>query len=68
MYNQSVIVGGNNRNNLRYADDTVFITDSEEKLYNILTTVTVKSENKGLQLNAKKTVHGHLKTIRHSCM
>ena len=55
MYNQSVIVGGNNRNNLRYADDTVFITDSEEKLHNILTTVTVESENKGLQLNAKKT-------------
>ena len=30
-------------------------TDSEEKLQNILTTVTVESENKGLQLNANKT-------------
>ena len=29
--------------------------DSEEKLQNILTTITVESENKGLQLNAKKT-------------
>ena len=48
-------VGGNNINNLRYADDTVLIADSEEKLQNILTTVTVESENKGPQLNAKKT-------------
>ena len=33
----------------------MFIADSEEKLQNILTTVRVESENKGLQLNAKKT-------------
>ena len=47
--------GGNNIINLRYADYTVSIADSEEKLQNILKTVTVKSENKGLRLNAKKT-------------
>ena len=52
---EGVRVGGNNVNNLRYADDTVSIADSEEKLQGILTTVTVESENKGLQLNAKKT-------------
>ena len=52
---EGVIVGGNNINNLRYADDTVSIADSEESLQDILTTVTVESENKGLQLNAKKT-------------
>ena len=52
---EGVRVGGNNINNLRYADDTVSIADSEEKLQGILTTVTVESENKGLQLNAKKT-------------
>ena len=34
---------------------TVLIADWEEKLQNILTTVTVGSENKGLQLNEKKT-------------
>ena len=45
----------NNINDLRYADDTVLIADSEEKLQNTLTTLTVESENKGLQLNAKKT-------------
>ena len=52
---EGVIVGGNNINNLRYADDTVSIADSEESLQDILTTVTFESENKGLQLNAKKT-------------
>ena len=48
-------VGGQNINNLRYADDTVLIADSEEKLQKILTTVATESEIKGLQLNAKKT-------------
>ena len=33
----------------------MLIADSEEKLKNILTTVTAESENKGLQLDAKKT-------------
>ena len=33
----------------------MLIADSEEKLQTILTTVTVESENKGLQLDAKKT-------------
>ena len=41
-------VRGNNINNLRYADDKVLIAGSEEKLQNILTTVTVESENTGL--------------------
>ena len=50
-----VSVGDNNINNLRYVDDKVLIADLEEKLQNVLTTFTVKSENKGLQLNAKKT-------------
>ena len=52
---EGVKVGGKNINNLRYADDTVLIADSEEKLQRILQTVTEESENKGLQLNAKKT-------------
>ena len=50
----SIRVGGNIINNLRYADDTVLIADSEDKLQNILTTVTVESDYKGLQLNAKR--------------
>ena len=54
-HHEGVRVGDNNINNLRYADETVLIADSEEKLQNILTTVKVDSENKGLKLNAKKT-------------
>ena len=45
-HHEGVRVGGNNINNLRYTDDTV---------QNVLTTVTIESENKGLQVNAKKT-------------
>ena len=52
---EGIGVGGHNINNLRYADDTVLIADSEEKLQTILTTVTEESEKLGLQLNAKKT-------------
>ena len=52
---EGVNVGGHNINNLRYADDTVLIADSEDKLQSILTTVAEESEKKGLQLNAKKT-------------
>ena len=48
-------VGGTNVSNLRYVDDTVLIADSEENLQTVLTTATVKSIEKGLQLNGKKT-------------
>ena len=40
---EGVKVGGNNINNLRYADNTVLIADSEQKLQTLLTTTTVKS-------------------------
>ena len=52
---EGVHVGGHNINNLRYADDTVLIADSEDKLQRILSTAAEESERKGLQLNAKKT-------------
>ena len=52
---ESVRVGGKNINNLRYAVDTVLIAESEEKLQNTLTTVTIESDNNNLQLNAKET-------------
>ena len=54
-HHEGVKVGGNNINSLRYADDTLSIADSEEKLQNILTTITIENEIKGLPLNAKKT-------------
>ena len=48
-------IGGHNINNIRYADDTVLTADSEEKLQELLNKVVEESENKGLELNSKKT-------------
>lgn len=46
--------GGRNMNDIRYADDTVLIVDSQEKLQDILTSVKEASEAKGLRINADK--------------
>ena len=42
-------------NNLRYADDTTLMADSEEELKSLLMKVKVKSEKVGLKLNIQKT-------------
>ncbi len=49
------IIGGHNLNNIRYADDTVLIADTEKKLQNLLQKVAKESEKKGLSINYKKT-------------
>ena len=46
---------GNNVNNLRYADDTTLMAESEEELKNILMKVKEESEKVGLKLNIQKT-------------
>ena len=43
-----------NINNLRYTDDTTFMTESEEKLKSLLMKVKEKSEKIGLKLNIQK--------------
>ena len=48
-------MGGNNINNLRYADDTVLISENEKDLQQLLNIVESKSKEKGLELNSKKT-------------
>ena len=48
-------IAGRHINNLRYADDTTFIAESEEKLKSLLKKVKVESENVGLKLNIQKT-------------
>ena len=48
-------VVGKNINNLRYADDTTLITESEEELKSFLMKVKKESENFGLKLNIQKT-------------
>ena len=44
-----------NINNLRYADDTTLMAESEEELKSLLMKVKEKSENVGLKLNIQKT-------------
>ena len=48
------IVGRNN-NNLRYADDTTLMAESEEELKSLLMKVKKESEKVGLKLNIQKT-------------
>ena len=43
------------RNNLRYADDTTLMAESEEELKSLLIKVQVESEKVGLKLNIQKT-------------
>ena len=44
-------IAGRNINNLRYADDTTLMAESEEKLKNLLMKVKEESEKVGLKLN-----------------
>ena len=46
---------GRNINNLRYADETTLMAESEEKLKSLLMKVKEESENVGLKLNIQKT-------------
>ena len=47
-------IAGKNINNLRYADDTTLMVESEEELKSLLMKVRVESEKIGLKLNIKK--------------
>ena len=47
-------IAGRNINNLRYADDTTLMAESEDKLKSLLMTVKEESEKAGLKLNIKK--------------
>ena len=47
-------IAGRNINNLRYADDTTLMAESEEELKSLLMKVKVKSKKVGLKLNIQK--------------
>ena len=47
-------IAGRNINNLRYADDTTIMAESEEELKSLLMKVKEESENVGLKLNIQK--------------
>ena len=48
-------ITGRNINNLRYADDTTLMAESEEELKSLMMKVKVESEKVGLKLNIQKT-------------
>ena len=48
-------IAGRNVNNLRYADDTILMAESEEELKSLLMKVKEESEKVGLKLNIQKT-------------
>ena len=48
-------IAGRNTNNLRYADDTILMTEREEKLKSLLMKAKEENEKVGLKLNIEKT-------------
>ena len=53
--NSGIKIAGRNINNLRYADNTTLMAESEEELKSLLMKVKEKSEKVGLKLNIQKT-------------
>ena len=53
-------IGGRNINNLRYADDTTLMAESEEELKSLLMRVKEKSERAGFRLDSKKKLRSWL--------
>ena len=53
-------IAGRNINNLRYADDTTLMSESEKELKSLLMKVREESEKVGLKLNIQKTKIMHL--------
>ena len=58
-------IAGRNINNLRYADDTTLMAESEEELKSLLMKVKEKSEKAGLKLNIQKLRSWHLAPSLH---
>ena len=52
-----------NINNLRYADDTILMADSEEELKSLLMKVKKESEKVGLKLNQKTKIMASLQFL-----
>ena len=50
----SIKISGRNNNSLRYADDTILMAESKEKLLSLLMGVKEESEKTSLKLNIKK--------------
>ena len=59
-------IGGRNINNLRYADDTTLMAESEEELNSILMRAKEESERASLKLNIKNLRSWHPAPLLHS--
>ena len=59
-------IAGRNNNNLRYADDTTLMAESEEGLKNLLMKVKEESKKVGLKLNIQKQRSWHRVPSLHS--
>ena len=55
IYIHVIKIAGRNINNIRYADDTTLMAESEEELKSLLMKVKEESEKVGLKLNIQKT-------------
>ena len=63
-------IAGRNITNLRYADDTTLMAESEEELKSLLMKVKVESEKVGLKLNIQKMkimASGPISSVQCSC-
>ena len=58
-------IPGRNINNLRYADDTTLMAESEKELKSLLMKVKEESEKVGLKLNIQKLRSSHLVSSFH---
>ena len=58
-------IAGRNINNLRYADDTTLMAESEEELKSLLLNVKEEREKVGLKLNFRKLGLWHLIPLLH---
>ena len=58
-------IAGRNINNLRYADDTTLMAESEEELKSLLIKVKEESEKVGLKINIQKLRQWHLVPLLH---
>ena len=58
-------ISGRNINNLRYADDTTIMAESEEELNSLLMKVKEESKKVGLKLNIRKLRSWHLVPTLH---
>ena len=52
---EGIKVGGINIDNLRYADDTAIIAETEDQLQKVMDIVTVESKRADLEINQKKS-------------